>query len=342
MNLIGARIGHITLGQGEVISQNGNYFRVRFSTKETNFVYPDAFERYVSCSDEGIQAQAMADLAAKRECERIETERRLAEEQARREAQMERESRERRPRRSAAATRYAGENNLAFKCNYCNGGASGECIGYKCVCSDEHIRYNIEKANRTWCSKESSPCSRYLRGEIDRGELERLNGERLVCYEARMLVDWRADAGEDINSGNARARRITNAASDSLAILTTTLPGSKERYIFAAFITEMVDVGDERSAGYVKANAEYKIELTPTEARQMRFWHYYRNKKDDKKQWGQHLYRYISDETAARVLLDIVNIKEGAEKENALRVLRHYCRLKGLDINSIPPASGVI
>ena len=66
------------------------------------------------------------------------------------------------------------------------------------------------------------------------------------------------------------------------------------------------------------------------------------NKKDDKKQWGQHLYRYISDETAARVLLDIVNIKEGAEKENALRVLRHYCRIKGLDINNIPPASGVI
>ena len=342
MNLIGARICHITLGEGEVISQNDNYFRVRFSTKEANFVYPDAFERYVSCSDESIQAQAMADLAAKQEDERIKRERAIAEARASLEARIAREAQARRPKRPAAATRYASENNLAFKCNYCDGCASESCIGYKAVCTDDHIRYNIEKANRTWCSKETSPCSRYLRGEIDRDELERLNRERAVCYEARMLVDWRADAGEDINSDTSRARRITNAASNSLAILTTTLPGSKERYIFAAFITEMVDVGDQRSAGYVKANNEYKIELTPTEARRMNFWHYYRNKKDDKKQWGQNLYRYISDTTAARILLDIVDIKEGAEKENALRVLRRYCQIKGLDINNIPPASGVI
>lgn len=90
-------------------------------------------------------------------------------------------------------------SNVAFKCNYCDGGKTSTCISFNGVCSDAVLRYNIEKARHVWCADTESPCRCYLDGKISRTELEDMmrggGGLDSVCYESHMLRDWMASAG---------------------------------------------------------------------------------------------------------------------------------------------------
>ena len=348
MNLINVKVTHATFGEGVVAAQNGDYITVKFPSKECRFVSPDAFSKYIKCEDEKLQHELEFAFSVKQEAldKKAQEEReakRKAEEEARRRAEEEKR------RKRVVYDRHADENNLAFKCNFCNGGCDSSCLGFKSVCSDELIRYNIEKKGRAWCSDENdSSCYKYYKGLIDREELEKTHKTRAVCYESRMLVDWKAEAGEDRNGiDGPRARRITNASKDSLAVLTTELPdmeGGKERVIFGVFITGIVDEGDDIQAGYVKAAGDYYVELTPSEAKTMKFWHYHKNHNNpDVVQWGTGLYRYMKDTTCARILLDIISIKKNpAEKKQVQKMLEYYCKVKKLDINNIPAADGAI
>jgi len=58
------------------------------------------------------------------------------------------------------------KENIAFKCNYCDGGKDKNGIGCLCACSDELIGYNIEVAQHSWCCNEEAPCSQYYDGII--------------------------------------------------------------------------------------------------------------------------------------------------------------------------------
>ena len=60
------------------------------------------------------------------------------------------------------------KSNIAFKCNYCDGGSSNKSIGFKLPCSDEIIKYNINEAKHVWCGQAESACYKYLNGEITR------------------------------------------------------------------------------------------------------------------------------------------------------------------------------
>lgn len=348
MNLINSIVLHKTFGKGVIVAQSGDYVTVKFPSKECRFVSPDAFSKYIKCEDEKLQQElelafSIKQEAAEKKAQEEREAQRKAEEDARRRAEEERRF------KRVVYDRHADENNLAFKCNFCNGGCDSNCLGFKNVCSDQLIRYNIEKKGRAWCSDENdSYCYKYYKGLIDREELEKVHKTRSVCYESRMLVDWKAEAGEDRNGiDGPRARRITNASKDSLAVLTTELPdmeGGKERVIFGVFITGVVDEGDDIQAGYVKAMGNYYVELTPSEAKQMKFWHYYTNPRNPQTiQWGTGLYRYMKDITCARILLDIIAIKKNPqEKAHVREMLDYYCEVKNLDIDNIPAASGVI
>lgn len=137
-------------------------------------------------------------------------------------------------KRATAQPRKSSESNLAFKCNFCNGGCSNTCIGYKGACSDDQIRYNIEVRHHSWCSNVNSSCRQYLDGEITRAELDSMNMDGgFVCYESRMLTAWTAAAGEDLdeNGGISQGRRIQDASSNSLAILTTRYPEQRKKIV---------------------------------------------------------------------------------------------------------------
>ena len=83
--------------------------------------------------------------------------------------------------------------NIAFKCNYCDGGKSDYSVGFNGVCSEELIKNNIEIEHRTWCRSNDCPCNKYHNSQINYKQLNEVyhNGD-MVCYESTMLKDWRA------------------------------------------------------------------------------------------------------------------------------------------------------
>lgn len=323
--------------------------KIYLDVLEKPLIFPDAFGEFLKFKEETLQAEVELLIAEKKASaeakkrEEHEAKLRAIEEAKRKEEEAAIAAK----RKDKPANYPTNENNLAFKCNFCNGGCSDSCLGYKGVCSDEQIKQNI-KDGRVWCSNADSPCYKYVNEMITRKDLDDLNANgTFVCYEARMLIDWKAEAGEDVDeNGVHRARRITNASNNSLAVLTTVMPGDsgKERVIFGVFITGTVDEGDDAKAGYVKAKDDYHVELSPDEAKQMKFWNYHQNPRNaESTQWGSGLYRYMKDATCVRILEDLVKIKtDFAEKAHAQKVLEHYCALKEIDINNIPAADGAM
>lgn len=351
MKFINQNITYKAMGvvkEGKIVEITANKIIVAFSDDNKTFLFPEAFEKFLKLKDEKLQAEVEALIVEKKEKDaQKKIEEREAKLRAIEETKRKEEAAIAAKRKDKPVDRHANENNLAFKCNFCNGGCSDNCLGYKRVCSDEQIKKN-QQAGRAWCSNANSPCYQYANGMITRKDLDDLNANgTFVCYEARMLIDWKAEAGEDVDdNGVHKARRITNASNNSLAVLTTVMPGNdgKDRVIFGAFITGTVDEGDDVKAGYVKAKDDYHIELTPDEAKQMKFWNYYKNPgSPDRIQWGTGLYRYMKDSACARILADIVNVKtEPKEKAHAQKVLEHYCSLKGIEVNNIPASDGAI
>lgn len=345
MKLVNQTVVHKLFGEGTVVAHSGDYLTVRFSKEEKKFITPDIFTTFLKCKDEKLQVELEAAFAEKQEATAQKA--REDREKAAREAKKRAEEAARiSSKRTPTQPRKSNENNLAFKCNFCNGGCGNACIGYKGACSDEQIRYNIEVREHSWCSNVNSPCRQYLDGVISRAELDAMSVDGFVCYEARMLTAWTAAAGEDLDekSGVSQGRRIQDASSNSLAVLTTRYPEAEEedRIIFGVFVTGEAIEGDDTNAGYVVAKEDYAIELTPDEAKQMKFWHYYKN-SDGGIRWSQGLYRYMKDPACARILSDIVDVKtDPAEKAHAQKVLEYYCKIKGIDAEEIPVANGAI
>ena len=332
--MLNKKVIHKTLGEGTIVKFENNIVTVEFPEKTTTFRYPDIFAQFLRFADEDLQKDAEASanesIVKKTEEERKKAEAKAAEIRRQYERMLAEENKKH--KLSAAELKNKEHGNLAFKANFCDGGCSESCVGFKGVCSPEQIKYNIEKEKRAWCSNENSPCGRYYRGMITYAELLAIHKESFVCYESRMLNEWRADAGEDLSSsGTGKARRITSAKQNGLAVLTTVFPDTTERVIFGVFITGVVDEGDDLSAGYVKADPEYTIELTPEEAKQLNFWDYYKNAGNpDSTQWGTGLYRYLSNDVCVKILSKIVEIKSGEEKAHAEKVLSRYLQLKSI------------
>ena len=183
--------------------------------------------------------------------------------------------------------------NIAFKCNYCDGGASDECVGFNGVCSDVIIRNNIEIEHRTWCNSDTCDCLLYLEGEITREELDsRMQDSGYVCYESQMLREWKAMAGI-VQNGERKGQPMhlsqvqTNSLDPNIE--------ENERYIFAVFLVDSSYDGDDTDEGFVTTRSEYKLKLSPAETHQMLFWKYHANSNHpDIAAWKSGLHRYLS------------------------------------------------
>ena len=55
-------VRHNKFGDGNVKSFDGKYFTVAFSSGDRVFVYPDAFEKFLTVTDEGVKEQIATDL----------------------------------------------------------------------------------------------------------------------------------------------------------------------------------------------------------------------------------------------------------------------------------------
>lgn len=56
------QVKHNKFGIGVVVATQGKYLTVRFDTAEKNFVYPDAFEKFLTLVDGSVSDEILADL----------------------------------------------------------------------------------------------------------------------------------------------------------------------------------------------------------------------------------------------------------------------------------------
>lgn len=237
------------------------------------------------------------------------------------------------------------KTNIAFKCTYNDGGKSKTSYGYKNVCTDAVIEYNIKKVKAEWCSYKECKCKQYYSKQISRAELDKYYLETgSVCYESHFFNDWTASAG--VNHKGAKSgdgRSIKNADIGSLAVMTTVLPNMPEidRRIFAVFLIDDYEIGNSDDEGYVASLSKYRIELTPQETNDLKFWDYYSNENSDDCRWGSGLFRYISDIQSAQVLKKLVVIKNGtSDAELSRELFVKFCLDKNLDLSQIGEPSG--
>lgn len=64
---------HKTFGNGIITAVNGKYMTVAFANAQKTFVYPDAFEKFLTCMDGSVPAEILDDIAdSKRKKQAIE------------------------------------------------------------------------------------------------------------------------------------------------------------------------------------------------------------------------------------------------------------------------------
>ena len=335
-NIIGKKVEHELWGTGTIISQENSGISVQFDDDEKRFAYPDAFRQFLTTQDAELQQQVQHDMREKQEQE------------DKRKVIWAVDTAVHIPSKTKGKVKKVERANIAFKCNYCDGGATPDSIGFNGICSDESIKYNIEKAKHVWCSNPDGACRQYRDRKISRNELcDRLKDGGSVCYESTMLRDWKASAGL-VQAGIDRGKpmRLLKVQANSLAILTTREPYDTDdkRFIFAVFLVDESFEGDARDEGYVTTNSNWKIALTPHEAHKMLFWNYYANENAPENiKFGSGLHRYISDEQAVQILKDIIEIKkEPSEKRFAQEFLQHFCTINGIAANDVPSPNGAL
>lgn len=344
MNLDNEIVIHKVFGEGSILQLEEDILTVAFISGEKRFIFPDAFNGFLMAKDPKISEQIQERI---KEFKRVK-QKHLQEKQnaAAIERQLYTEQKEfRPPRKSVKNIRRA---NIAFKCNFCDGGQSDEQVGFNGVCSDDLIYNNIVMEKRTWCNSDDCPCLRYHSGNMTREELDSIcKDDGFVCYESQMLREWKAMAGIVQHGKNkGKPMKLNQVQTNSLCVLTTRDPRSKEedRYIFAVFLVDDSYEGDGRDEGYVSTTSEYKIKLTPTEARSLLFWNYHANDNHPEVAvWSSGLHRYFEDEQAVQILRDIAKIKRGTDEEVlSERFFQHFCRINGVDISTVKGLSGAL
>ena len=335
MEILGQIVYHKKYHKGVVISQTEEQITIAFDTCELKFRYPTAFKQFLVLADTELQERLMDEINEEAKKVAALNEKNIVATRPITPIQTKRKLRVERP-------------NIAFKCNYCDGGKSSSAIGFNGVCSDRVIVNNIEVERRTWCCSEDSPCFGYYCGDLTRAQLE--DGFRdsgYVCYESQMLRDWKAMAGI-VQKGERKGQpmRLKNVQPSSLCVLTTRLPKSTEaeRMIFAVFLVDESYDGDDFEEGFVSTQSKYKISLSMGEAEKMLFWRYHANENNPGKEaWSSGLHRYLTDSEAVQILRDIAQIKRNTkDSELANEFLSTFAKIVGIDVERVGNPNGVL
>ena len=180
MDLLNLKVSHKTFGIGTVTEQQESLIVVSFNAGEKRFQYPEAFDGFLTIADSDISNTICA-LISEKKASQIRVQ--LESEQKR-----EQENNQLKKTAKIQRTKKSPRYNIAFKCNYCDGGKSEEQIGFHGVCSDSLIRNNIQVEHRTWCGSAECPCYQYFSGDISRDKLDSICDDGgFVCYESQIL-----------------------------------------------------------------------------------------------------------------------------------------------------------
>ena len=337
--MVGGIVKDKKLGEGKIVevlqwpTSHKLGLVVQIAGIEKKYTFPDAFEINLTTEDPAVLEQIKA---------WYDSENAYLTEMTRREpVKIE---------KTAQPKRQTIGESIAFKCNFCDGGCGNGKIGFRGICSEALMKYNVKEAKYTWCSSEESPCRKYLDGEIAKAQIEVMydqGADESVCYECDMLNNWKASGGINQNGINkGKPMRLERVEPNSLAVLTTRYPNAKEeeRFVFAVFLVADSYTGDGKNSAYVEANPQWKIELTPEEGKQMPFWKYYFCPNAPKTiKFGSKLHRYLTNAQATQILKDIVKIKaDPREKQYAQEMLAYFCQITRQKENEIPAPNGAL
>ncbi len=340
--MLGKKVKHIKFGLGKVIKVKEGIVEVEFSQLEDTktFSYPKSFEKFISFQDEQLQNQALLDIQSDKE--------KAAELKENRENELHEKLDVKKTKKPSAKSKKAVEKavskeNISLKCTFCDGGSSGTSFGFKAVCSSDNLKNNIKK-RRINCV--NSTCRKYYNEEITYEELLESKKEgNFLCNESMYLSDFRVNAGYYLSGpykGNPML--FKSVEKNKLAVLTTRLPGTSEdaRVIFAVFMIEDFFRGSALKEGHMDASDKFRLELSPKEAEEIKYWKYYKSKRSlDRLQFGSGLHRYLTDEQVVQILQDIVEVKKGSKDEQiSIEFLQHYVDVNNVDMEAISPASG--
>ncbi|MEF9921897.1 MAG: hypothetical protein RR313_07555 [Anaerovoracaceae bacterium] len=343
MNLINEKVRHKTFGSGTIVEFDEEYLRVEFKDVTKKFAFPNAFMGFMTIDNPTLAIEIGEKIKVVEAQKDLEDEERFK----KIEAEKQRAQRERIEPKLKKKKDYPREN-VAFKCTFCDGGNSKECIGYRGACSDELIAHNIKVEKKPICMDKEGPCRMYLEGQLTREELDNMCAEDgYVCPESQTLRLWRAFAGT-VQTGARKGQPIVlnKVQPNSLCMLTTREPKKeeKDRFIFAVFLADENFDGDNIEEGLVGTESKYRIMLNPEEARQILFWNYHENEKlPNVAAWKTGLLRYLDQECAAQVLKDIAAIKVGTKDEElAKEFMQHFCKVNNLKIDNITKPYGAL
>lgn len=349
MDLSNKEIIHKIFGEGKIISHIDEYLKIQFGDLEKNFVYPDAFKTFLKFKNQKDAELLLPDILDKFKTKQREI--KVKEELIKKKRILKIESyrAEKKSSTKSKSSRFVRESsNLAFRCDYCDGGKTIENIGFNGVCSDENIKINIEEEKNAWCKSNRNHCFKYHNNEITRQELDAIfEKDDFICYESMMLRDWKAYAGTVMRGENqGKPKKIGRAEKNSLCILTTCEHNKKEdsRIIFGVFLIGEAFKGDAYQEGYVAANSKYKIQLSKEESDKLLFWNYYANSTNPHNVlWNSGSFRYFHNIQAAQILRDIVEIKSGTEdQELAKDFYKYYCEINRINADTLGELSGAL
>lgn len=341
--MLGEKVKHIKFGEGIVEEVDKNIVKVLFNlTGDIKpFSYPKSFEKFIFFENQMYQEQVKADIEA--ESQKENTLKKEREFERQKIQSKKKESKVSRGNTKKSSFKAVIKGNIAMKCTFCDGGSSDSSLGFSDVCSVENISNNI-KQGRVNCN--GSDCRKFYDEEITYKELlERNRNGGFLCYDSAFLRDWKVYAGFYHNGDDkGKPMKFRNVANNKLTVLTTLIPGSqeRERIVFGVYIIKDYFEGDNLEEGYIDSKEDYRLELTPKEAEEIKFWKYYYNEKSPKRiQFGSGLHRYLTNEQAVQILKDIVAVKKGTKDEEiSNELLGYYLKINGLELNTIGEAIG--
>lgn len=160
-----------------------------------------------------------------------------------------------------------------------------------------------------------------------------------------IFTNWEISTGK-VQSGKNKGlpNSVARLKPNSAGLLTARAADQPEteRQILGLFMVDEMFSGNLGADGIVPTHAEFKIELTEEEAKQMLFWNYYLNKTyPDRTTWNSGKFRYYDNVWTAQILKDIVALKTDEEEvKQAQEFLEYFCKMNALDIDNIPEAAG--
>ena len=323
------------LDEVSIVFDNGKTFRLMASVSNGVIKFKDEkVQKEVLATIDEFNNKKVQIKQQNEENEKIarETNRKKAEEEAKKNPPIHK-------RRTGNPYIRKDDQNIAYKATYCDG--DGEWFTKPCslACRER----NCSKNARAEFCKTNSVCKRFMDGLATEDDVQRHYQSIFLCYESRLLLDYKIYAGFD-RYGKPFNWKLSDKR---LVILTTIKPGCAEvdRVIFGVMLVEHSYPLDGEKEAYATTYPDCRIALSEEEAEKMKYWDYSLGDKGSRPiQWTEKLWRYQPDAVCARILKDIVEVvalrNDPAQTKYAQVFLDKFLDMIKMDEEDIPAKGG--